>query len=93
MAHAGKARLLREKGMARTQVWRISMGKDGAPFFISTPTHAAPHEPLFEQLQEDMDTPFGPDPPAFLLRLLALKDGMAEIYEGKCTHTLLHAFL
>ena len=61
MAHAGKARLLREKGMARTQVWRISMGKDGAPFFISTPTHAAPHEPLFEQLQEDMDTLFGPD--------------------------------
>ena len=68
------------------------MGKDGAPFFIATPTHAAPQEPLFEQLQEDLDTLLRSNPPGFLPRPLALKDGVADADEGKCTHTLLHTF-
>ena len=69
------------------------MGKDGAPIFIATPTHAAPQEPLFGQLQDELDALFGTDPPVFIPRLLSLRDGVAEVDEGKCTHQQLHTFL
>ena len=58
-----------------------------------TSTHAAPQEPLFEQLQEDLDTLLRSSPPVFLPRPLALKDGVAEVVKGKCTHTQMHTFL
>ena len=54
--------------------------------------NAAPQEPLFKQLQEDLDTLLRSSPPVFLPRPLALKDGVADADEGKCTHTLLHTF-
>ena len=55
--------------------------------------NAAPQEPLFEQLQEDLDTLLRSSPPVFLPRPLALKDGVAEVVKGKCTHTQMHTFL
>ena len=92
MAHSGRARSQQEKSTARMQVWHILRGKDKTPFFVSTPTHTVPQEPRFESLQEDLDILFGAEPPVFPPRLLALKDGIAEVDKGKCTHTLLHTF-
>ena len=90
MAHAGRARPQQVKGTDRMQVWHISTGEDKTPFFISTPTHAVPQEPRSEWLREGLDTLFGAEPPVFLPRLLAHKDGRAEVDKGKCTHTPLH---
>ena len=92
MAHSARARSQQEKSTARMQVWHILRGKNKTPFFVSTPTHTVPQEPRFESLQEDRDILFGAEPPVFPPRLLALKDGIAEVDKGKCTHTLLHTF-
>jgi hypothetical protein len=93
MAHANRALLQRKRGTPRMQVWRISMGKDGSPFFISTPTHVVPRQPMFAELQAELDARFGADPPIFLPKLEGIASGVATISEGRSTHSQVHCFL
>jgi hypothetical protein len=69
------------------------MGKDGSPFFIATPTHVAPKQPMFAELQEELDVRFGADPPTFLPKLEGISGGVATISEGRSTHSQVHCFL